>query len=325
MLLSTVSSISPRSNTPPCPWTTFSRLKVLIRLSDFISSSLFPRARRGTGVRTSLATRTLSSRIWATIPSVVWPGECIRWIVFSPRRRSRLGFKGLIYSKLRGRGDAEAFWALRRLSLQVEEGELLGIIGRNGAGKTTLARVISGIYPVDEGSLTVRGRVTSLAPGVGFVPDMPGRQNIYLHCALVGLPPENAERIAPQIIEFSELGEFIDKPIRSYSNGMQARLAFSIAVHFEPDILVIDETLGVGDEAFRAKATEKIHEMLGKARAAVVITHSLFFVRNHCTRAVWLHDGAVEAAGDPTAVTDQYSAFVKEHLKQPSGQLVQRR
>jgi teichoic acid transport system ATP-binding protein len=246
-------------------------------------------------------------------------------VKFTAKRRSRFGFKGLAYNALRRQTRNEPFWALRGLNLQVREGELLGIIGRNGAGKTTLARVISGIYPTDEGALTVDGRVTSLAPGVGFVSDMPGRHNIYLHCALFGQSPEKVKELVPLVIEFSELGEFIDKPVRSYSSGMQARLAFSIAVHFRPDILVIDETLNVGDEAFRAKATKKIHELIAKARAVVVITHSLPFVRSYCSRVVWLQNGRVEAEGDPNAVTERYAAFVKELLKHPGEPLIQRR
>ncbi len=244
---------------------------------------------------------------------------------FITRRRSRLGFKGLMYDKLWRRSEDEPFWALRGLNLQVREGELLGIIGRNGAGKTTLARVISGVYPIDEGSLTVHGQITTLALGVGFIRDMPGRHNIYLRCALAGLSPEKADELAPSIIQFSELADFIDKPVRTYSSGMQARLGFSIAVHTEPDILVIDETMSVGDEAFRTKATEKIHETISKARAAVVITHSLLFVQEHCSRAIWINNGKVETEGDPTAVVEQYSAFVKRVLKHGSGALVQRR
>ena len=245
-------------------------------------------------------------------------------VKFTAKRRSRLGFKGLVYNVLRRRTKNEPFWALRGLTLQVREGELLGIIGPNGAGKTTLARVISGIYPTDEGVLGVDGRVTSLAPGVGFIPNMPGRNNIYLHCALFGRAPEQVKEIVPMVIEFSELGEFIDKPVRSYSSGMQARLAFSIAVHFRPDILVIDETLQVGDEAFRAKATKKMHELIAKARAVVVITHSLPFVRSYCSRVVWLHNGRVEAEGAPAAVTERYTAFVTELLKHPPEPLIRR-
>ncbi|MHC4294418.1 MAG: ABC transporter ATP-binding protein [Planctomycetota bacterium] len=238
---------------------------------------------------------------------------------FSTRRRRRLGFKGLVYNKLRRGSEDNSFWALRGLNLQVREGELLGIIGRNGAGKTTLARVISGVYPIDEGSLTVHGQITTLALGVGFIQDMPGRHNIYLRCALAGQSPKKADELAPSIIEFSELGDFIDKPLRTYSSGMQARLGFSIAVHAEPDILVIDETMSVGDEAFRAKATERIDEMLRKSRAAVVITHSLQFVQEHCSRAIWLHNGKVEAEGDPSTVTEQYADFAKQVLAQSGG------
>lgn len=231
---------------------------------------------------------------------------------FALKRRQREGFKGLVARALRRGGPGEPFWALDGVSLTIAQGECVGIIGRNGSGKTTLARVLSGIYPPDRGAVAIHGRVTVLALGAGFMRDLSGRQNIHIQCALMGLGRPQTEVLLPQIIEFGDLGGFIDQPVRMYSSGMQARLAFSVAVHVTPDILIVDEALSVGDEAFRARATEKMHEMMGRARGVVVITHSLDFVRQHCTRAVWLRDGRVAMDGEPEPVVTAYTAYCRE-------------
>ncbi len=201
------------------------------------------------------------------------------------------------------------FWALRHVTFSVEEGEVLGVIGSNGAGKSTLLRVIAGIYRPDEGAITVRGRVSPLlALGAGFRPDLTGRDNVYLNGVLLGLSRREIDARFDEIVDFAELGDFIDQPIRTYSSGMAARLGFAIATSLEPDILLIDEVLGVGDEHFRRKSTAKMREFMRKAKAIVLVTHSMDLVREVCTRALWLERGQIYKMGDPDEVVESYLA-----------------
>ena len=207
---------------------------------------------------------------------------------------------------------SQVFSALRGVSLSVQPGEILGIVGRNGSGKTTLLKVLAGILGPDRGHVTVRGRVGCLLSfGVGFKPGLSGRENIYLNGSLLGLSRRMISQQIDRIIEFSELGDFINAPVRTYSSGMKGRLGFSIAVHVEPDVLLLDEVLTVGDAAFRAKAGSILDRFRENNKTVVVASHSMSLIRKSCTRAVWIDEGRVRSEGDPEAVAAAYLAESK--------------
>jgi ABC-type polysaccharide/polyol phosphate transport system ATPase subunit len=200
-------------------------------------------------------------------------------------------------------------WAIRGIDLDVGPGDAVGVVGRNGAGKSTLMLVLAGILRPDEGSLEIRGRVSALlALGAGFDPELSGRENIQLALAFMGIEGRSAGAIAPGIIDFADLGDFIDAPAKTYSTGMRARLGFSVATAVEPEILVIDEVLATGDVTFRARSRERIDELVRGAHAAIVVTHDLDYVVDACTKAIWLDRGGVAASGDPRAVVAAYRA-----------------
>lgn len=215
-------------------------------------------------------------------------------------------------------GDGRStFWALRDVSFGVGTGELLGVVGRNGSGKSTLLLTIAGTLRPDRGSIATFGNSSTLLTlGAGFEQDLTGRENIYLNGAFFGLSKRAVDGLMETIIDFSELGPFIDVPLRKYSTGMRARLGFSIAVHVEPDILLLDEVLGVGDASFKEKSRAKLEDMMSTAKALVLVTHDTAFVREICTTAIWLEQGEVAASGDPGAVVDEYLARAK-HFKGP--------
>ena len=204
----------------------------------------------------------------------------------------------------------QAFWALHNVAFTVMPGESVALIGRNGAGKTTLFRVLCGITRPTRGSIAVRGRfATLIALGAGFNPERTGRQNIFLNAAIQGIPPRQVSSFIDDIIAFSELGEFIDVPIKRYSSGMTTRLGFSIAVHIFPDIIFIDEVLAVGDAAFQDKCIHRILQMKAEGRTLMFVSHSADAVRLVCERAVWLDHGQVLADGPTDEVLEEYEAF----------------
>ncbi len=195
------------------------------------------------------------------------------------------------------------FWALRDVSFQVDRGESLAIIGPNGAGKSTLLQVLAGILEPTEGAIEVRGRISSLLTlGAGFDMELSGHDNIVLAGAFMGLDHRDMATRLPEIIDFADLGQFIDAPIKTYSAGMNARLGFSIATAVEPDVLLLDEVLGTGDATFRAKSQQRVMELMRAARAIVLVTHDMNWAREFCNRAILLEQGNVVAAGDPGEV-----------------------
>jgi ABC-type polysaccharide/polyol phosphate transport system ATPase subunit len=217
---------------------------------------------------------------------------------------------------LKGRRSSKGsrFWALRDVTLAARAGEAFGIVGRNGSGKSTLLLTIAGIVKPDAGVIRTWGRTsTLLALGAGFEPDLTGRENIYLNAALLGMTRREMDERIDDIVDFSELGDFIDVPLRKYSSGMRARLGFSIASTIEPDILLLDEVLGVGDASFRVKSRERLEDLLVKAKAIVLVSHNLNFVREMCERALWLNEGRVVACGDARVVVDEYEETAKRH------------
>ena len=211
----------------------------------------------------------------------------------------------------RERGKYEEFWAVRDVSVEVPEGEALGIIGENGSGKSTLLKCIAGILIQDQGSIAVRGRLASLLEvGAGFHPDFSGRENIYLNGAILGLPRRYIKSVIDEIIGFAELERFIDNPVKTYSSGMYTRLGFSIAVHLDPDILLIDEVLAVGDEAFQRRCMERIHDLRARGGTLVFVSHALESVRAICDRCLWMDHGLPRQLGRVDEVVAAYLAEV---------------
>jgi ABC-type polysaccharide/polyol phosphate transport system ATPase subunit len=197
--------------------------------------------------------------------------------------------------------------AVKNVSFAVDRGEAFGIIGRNGSGKSTVLKIITGILKPTSGTVAVNGRIAALIElGAGFHPEITGRENIVINGIMLGLTRREIDQRFDSIVEFSGIGEFIDQPVKTYSSGMYVRLGFAVAVHVDPDILLIDEVLSVGDEEFSAKCIAKIQEMKYRGVTLVFVTHQLEQVRNLCDRALWLDHGQVEAIGDPVRVVDHY-------------------
>lgn len=221
-------------------------------------------------------------------------------------------FKNAIVRFGRGERALVEVQALKDVSFDVENGTQLGIIGANGAGKSTIMRTIAGILPPTEGRVEVWGRAsTLLALGVGFNAQLSGRENVILGGLASGLSRAEVEERAHEVAEWAELGDYIDAPMRTYSSGMFSRLAFSVAVHMKPDILMIDEALSAGDAKFREKANAKMDELRKSARAMFLVSHGLSSIRDMCTDCIWLHKGQVMMRGKPDECIDAYTQFVK--------------
>lgn len=211
----------------------------------------------------------------------------------------------------RYREHCEPFWALRDISFTVERGEALGLIGPNGSGKSTLLRLIARTLVPTKGEIIVRGRVAPMIElGVGFHHELTGQENIYLNASLYGLTRREIDRIYKDIVDFSELGEFIDVPVKNYSTGMYARLGFSIAVHLDPDILLIDEVLAVGDEHFQKKCLERMMEFRRRGKTIVFVSHSAEAIKKLCDRACLLSQGTITAIGEAAPVLEVYEAKI---------------
>lgn len=212
---------------------------------------------------------------------------------------------------LLGQGDSfawrEDLWALKEVSFEVEQGETLGIIGPNGAGKSTILKLITRILEPTSGWITVNGRVSALLElGAGFHPDLTGRENIYLNGSILGFSKKEMDRKFEDIVAFSEMKRFIDMPVKHYSSGMYMRLSFAIAINLEPDILLIDEVLAVGDQSFQRKCLDKIQEFKSRGTTIVFVSHNLDMVRNLCKKAIWLNEGIVESIGPADQVIEHY-------------------
>ena len=211
-------------------------------------------------------------------------------------------------------GRMETFEAIHPISFETREGDIVGIVGPNGSGKSTLLRAVSGIFAPDSGSIDTYGNTVSLmALGVGFRTDLTGRENIFLSGLLLGFRESQIRERLEEIIDFSELGEFIDRPVRTYSSGMFSKLAFSISAVMEPDILLIDEVLSVGDAKFRKKSAAKIRSLLReKVKTAMIVSHNMDTLRSLCTRAFWINEGTLVADGPAEEVIAAYEAAEAE-------------
>jgi len=217
------------------------------------------------------------------------------------------------FATLLTRRKPERFWALRHVSVQVNHGESLAVIGPNGAGKSTFLQVLAGIMRPTEGTVDVRGQVSGLLGlGVGFDSDLSGAENILLGGAFLGLDGPRIQELLPKIIDFADIGQFIDAPLKTYSSGMRARLGFSIATAVDPDILLLDEVLATGDASFRAKSKARVIELVRSAKAVVLVTHDMDWVREYCNRAMLIDKGRVVIEGSPDEVTKLHIARMQE-------------
>ncbi len=206
------------------------------------------------------------------------------------------------------------FYALNSVSFKIYRGERVGIIGHNGAGKSTLLKIICGIMKPTEGNVYVNGNIAPLLElGAGFDPDFSGAENIYLNGAILGKTKEYLDSKYEEIINFSELGDFIYTPVKNYSSGMRAKLGFSIATQIEPDILVVDEILGVGDQQFKRKSSKKMMEMMKSGKTVILVSHSLNQIRNLTDKVIWLHKGEIKEIGETETVCRNYEAFMNNN------------
>lgn len=220
-------------------------------------------------------------------------------------------FQVYLIRKIKGqRTSYHDFWALREISLDLEKGKTLGLIGCNGAGKSTLLKVIAGVLRPTTGSVTVAGKIAPLIElGAGFDPELTGAENIYLNASILGLSRKEIDKLFPLIVDFSELSDFIYSPLRNYSSGMVARLGFSIAAQVDPDVLIVDEILAVGDEHFRKKCDEKISSFREKGATMILVSHSMGDINRLCDTVVWLQQGSiVEYGSDVAGITKRYVA-----------------
>ena len=237
-------------------------------------------------------------------------------IRFKMEKRRRSGALAFLFERSsKQQGTRGEFWALKDVSFTVERGETVGIIGRNGSGKSTLLRVVAGIYPPDEGKVSVDGEVSTLfGLGTGFNAELSGRDNVYLDGIMMGLTKNQIDGIIDDIIGFAELGDFIDMPVRTYSSGMRARLGFAIAIHADKDIVLIDEIMGAGDAAFRQKANVEMNRIMGE-KTVLLVSHSMDTIEQFAGKVIWLDRGGMAAIGEPGQVIEQYLAASK--VKRP--------
>ena len=220
-----------------------------------------------------------------------------------------MSLKEFVTTALRGKLRYQEFTALEHVSFTVKKGETLGLIGRNGAGKSTMLKVISGILKPTEGSVTCHGNVVPMLElGSGFDMDLTGKENIFLNGAILGYSEGFLKAKYDEIVEFSELGQFIEVPIRNYSSGMLARLAFSIATVVQPEILIVDEILAVGDAQFQEKSKRRMMELMGGGTTVLFVSHSIEQIREMCSKAVWLEKGKIRVVGDAKELCDAYGA-----------------
>ena len=235
----------------------------------------------------------------------------------------QISFKAVLnapFNRLARRSDKnphfqklEAFFAIKDVSFEVEHGESVGLIGRNGSGKSTLLKLLSRITRPTKGRITLYQRVNSLLEiGTGFNPELSGRENIYLNGSFLGMKPSEIRQKFDEIVAFSEVEQFIDTPVKYYSSGMFVRLAFSVAVHLTPEILLLDEVLSVGDAGFQHKSMAKMKELLGSGATIILVSHNAQAIRDICTRALWLEKGMIQDYGPAASVSENYRTFLEE-------------
>jgi len=209
----------------------------------------------------------------------------------------------------------EDFYALAGVSFEAERGDVIGFVGINGSGKSTLANIIAGIVPETSGTVQTNGEVSLIAVSAGLKHDLTGRDNIELKLLMLGFSKEEIKKLEPDIIEFSELGDFIDQPVKSYSSGMRSRLGFAISVNIDPDILIIDEALSVGDKAFAEKSLAKMKEFKDRGKTMIFVSHSLSQMKQFCDKILWLEYGMVKDFGPVGEIIPKYEKFINSYKK----------
>lgn len=220
----------------------------------------------------------------------------------------------------------EEVWALKNISLTIKKGETIGIIGDNGSGKSTLLKIISGITTPTEGSIKVNGRICSIIElGAGFHPDLTGKENVYLNATLLGLTKKEIDKKYKEIVDFADIGKFIDQPVRTYSSGMTMRLGFSVAVHLDPDILLIDEVLAVGDEEFQGKSFRQIQTFKQLSKTIIIVSHNLFILENTCSKLLLMSKGKIQKIGNPKEVIEYYLHFYQSKSILPMNNITPRK
>lgn len=210
-------------------------------------------------------------------------------------------------------GYGEDFYAIRNVSFEAYKGDVIGLIGVNGSGKSTLSNMIAGIVPQAYGTIETKGDISLIAVAAGLNNELTGRENIELKCLMMGYSKQQIKEMEPDIIEFADIGKFIDQPVKKYSSGMKSRLGFAISVTVDPDILIIDEALSVGDSSFTEKCLNKMREFKERGKTIFFVSHSIGQVKSFCTKAIWLEYGEIKAYGDVQEVANQYEEFLKEY------------
>ena len=210
----------------------------------------------------------------------------------------------------------QEFNALKGISFDVNQGDALGILGKNGSGKSTLLKMITGVLTPSAGQIEVRGKIAAILElGAGFNPEYTGRENVYLNGLMMGYTREEMEPRMASIIDFADIGEFIDQPVKVYSSGMFARLAFAVSINVDPDILIVDEALAVGDIRFQTKCIDKMKELKSKGTTILFVSHAVEQVKRFCNKAVWIKDGQVQVLGEASEVVDEYEDFMKNYTE----------
>ena len=228
----------------------------------------------------------------------------VRYTILAEDQRT---LKGRVLNLFRGVPDSARFWALRNLNVEINPGEIVGIVGRNGSGKSTLLRVMSGVLDPTEGSVDISGRMMPILElGAAMNPELTGRENVYLTCSILKIPRAQVDELIPHILSFSELGMFFDVPLKTYSSGMAARLAFSVSTQIQPEIVILDEILGVGDEAFQKKSYFRMRKLMDNGAIVILVSHSSTIIEQLCNRAIYLNKGELISDGQPRHVLAQY-------------------